>query len=199
MPTLGTLSLEDAAKEAAGNWQRFDSFIWFGAQNRRDSNQWAVIYTHHRDSGLLAQSNAAHIRRVMLPFTKGINPDVVMESHSHWAVGHIDGFSIRVFKRKRITEAFRKYHELAEAMDNYPSLDESDYSEREFNTTLKNIKDAAWRVKNEFTLPEGWEEQVYDWLSENRSDEVESKDDEGGYPSEVALREAFGALSFEAK
>lgn len=198
MPTLGTLTLEVAAQKAAGNWQRFDSFVWFRDHDVEDADQWAIIYTHNRDSRLLDQSNAAVIAKAMVPFTEGDDPDVVFESHSHWAVGHVDGFSVRVFDGDgEITEAFHKYHELAEAMDGYPILDESDYSERELEATLENIEHAAWRLKNEFELPEGWVWQVYDWLSDNRSGEVENRDDQGGYPSEEALREAFEALDFE--
>jgi hypothetical protein len=198
MPTLGTLTLEDAAEKAAGNWQRFDSFVWFRDRDLEDADKWAIIYTHNRDSGLLDQSNAAVIAKAMPPFTEGDDPDVVMESHNHWAVGHVDGFSVRVFDGDgEITEAFKKYHELAEAMDGYPILDESDYSERELEATLENIEDAAWRLKNEYELPEGWVWQTYDWLSDNRSGEVENRDDQGGYPSEEAMREAFEALGFE--
>jgi hypothetical protein len=197
MPTLGTLTLEDAAETAAGNWQRFGSFVWFRDKDVEDSDRWGIIYTHNRDSGLLDQSNASVIAKAMAPFTEGDDPDVVMESHSHWAVGHVDGFSIRVFDSDgEITEAFRKYHELAEAMYGYP-LDESDYSERELEATLENIADAAWRLKNEFELPEGWVWSVYDWLSDHRSGEVENVDDRGGYPSEEAMQEAFEALGFE--
>ena len=199
MPILGELSLEDAATQAAGNWQRFTSFIWFRDREVEDADQWAIIYTHNRDSGLLDQSNAKVISKAMALFTEGDDADVVIESHSHWAVGHVDGFSMRVFDGNgEITEAFRKYHELAEAMDSYPILDESDYSERELEATLENIEDAAWRLKNEFDLPEGWVWQVYDWLSENRSGEVDNTDDQGGYPSETAMREAFNALNFNS-
>lgn len=199
MPKLGTLTLEDAAKKAAGNWQRFDSFVWFRDKDVEDADKWAMIYTHNRDSGLLDKSNATAIAKAMAPFSEGDDPDVVFESHSHWAVGHVDGFSVRVFNGDgEITEAFRKYHELAEAMVEYPILDEEDYSERELEATLENIGNAAaWRLKNEFTLPEGWVWQAYDWLSENRSGEVENRDDQGGYPSEEAMREAFDALGFE--
>ena len=198
MPTLGTLDLEDAAEKAAGNWQRFDSFVWFRDRDLEDADHWAIVYTHHRDSGLLDQSNASVIAKAMAPFTEGDEPTVVMESHSHWAVGHVDGFSVRVFDGDgEITEAFRKYHELAEAMDDYPILDEQDYGERELEATLENIEDAAWRLKSEFALPESWVRAVYDWLSENRSGEVENRDDQGGYPSEEALRHAFESLGFE--
>ena len=197
MSMLGEMTLEDAATQAAGNWQRFSSFIWFRDREVEDADQWAILYTHNRDSGLLDQSNAKVISKAMAPFIEGDDADVVIESHSHWAVGHIDGFSIRVFDSNgEITPAFKVYHELAEAMDAYPILDESDYSERELEATLENVEDAAWRLKNEFDLPEGWVWQVYDWLSENRSGEVDNADDQGGYPSEAAMREAFDALNF---
>lgn len=196
---LGTLELEDAAQKAAGNWQNFRSFVWWRDRELADADQWAIIYTHHRDSGLLDQSNAAFIAKALKPFTESDDADVVAEDHHHWAVGTISGFSIRVFDRQgEITEAFAKYHELAEAMDLYPILDELDYSDREYEATVENIADAAWRLKNEFDLPEGWEYEVYSWLSDHRSGEVENVDDQGGYPSEAALREAFAALNFAA-
>lgn len=195
---LGTLELEGAAAKAAGNWKRFDSFVWFRDRELEDADQWSVIYTHNRDSRLLDQSNAHVITKAMESFTEGDDPDVVFESHSHWAVGHVDGFSLRVFdKHSEITPAFKAYHDLAERMDEYPILDESDFSNREYEATLDNIKDAAWRLKNDFTLPEGWEGEVYSWLSDHRSGEVESRDDLGGYPTEEALRAAFEALAFE--
>lgn len=195
---LGTLDIEEAAKKAAGNWQEFDSFVWFRDRELEDADQWSVIYTHNRDSGLLDQSNAHVISQAMESFTEGDDPDVVFESHSHWAVGHIDGFSVKVFDQNgEITPAFRAYHELAERLDDYPILDEADYSNREYEATLDNIKDAAWRLKNNFDFPEDWEGEVYSWLSDHRSGEIENKDDQGGYPSEEALRAAFEALSFE--
>jgi len=195
---LGELDIEDAATKAAGNWQRFTCFVWFRDSEITDADQWAVIYTHHRDSGLLDQSNAAVIRRSLVPFTEGDDPDVVFESHSHWAVGHIDGFSVRVFRDGTITDAFRTYHELAVRIDDYPILDESDYSERELEATFANITDAAWRLKNDFELPEDWESDVFSWLSDHNDRALENTDDQGGYPDEDALRDAFEALGFAA-
>ena len=103
----------------------------------------------------------------MKPFADTDDPDVVFESHSHWLVGHVDGFSVRVFKNGEITLAFRRYHELAMAMDDYPVLDESDYSEREYEATLENIPIAAWRLTDQYELPDTWVGQVYDWFSEH--------------------------------
>jgi hypothetical protein len=194
---IGELNLEEAAKEAAGNWRHFHCFVWFRDRELNDADQWAIIYTHHRDSGLLDQSNAAVIEKAMKPFSEGDDPNVVFESHNHWAVGHVDGFSVRVFKNGEITKAFEKYHDLARQLDDYPILDESDYSDREFEATSENIEDAAWKLKHDFDLPEGWESEVYSWLSDNRCGEIENVDDLGGYPSEEALKAAFDALGFE--
>src|ERR1017187_1225353 len=56
--TVGEMTLEDAAREAAGNWKRFESFCWFRERDLDDPENWAIIYTHNRDSRLLDQSNA---------------------------------------------------------------------------------------------------------------------------------------------
>jgi hypothetical protein len=195
--TLGEMTLEDAAKQAAGNWQKFECFCWFRESEIDDPENWSINYTHHRDSGLLDQSNADQIAKAMEPFTHGDDPDVVMESHDHWAVGHVDGFSIRVYRDGEITPAFRQYHDLMEQLYGYPILDEEDYSRRESEATLDNISDAAWRVKHEYTLPDRWESDVYSWLSQRRQSAVENRDDQGGYPEEQDLRDAFDALGYQ--
>jgi hypothetical protein len=194
---LGALTLEEAAQEAAGNWRHFQCFVWFRRNEVDDAEDWSVIYTNNRDSGLLDQSNAAAIAKALQQFTDSDDPDVVSESHSHWAVGHVNGHSIRVFRNGEITEAFCKYHELAQQLADYPILDESDYSERELEATLDNIKDAACRLKNDFDLPTDWESEVYRWLSDNLSGELENRDDQGGCPSESALLECFDNLGFK--
>jgi len=193
--SIGDLDLEDAAKVAAGNWKKFECFCWF-RDDIDDADNWAIIYSHNRDSGLLELSNAGVIATALDPFTDGDEFDLVFESHNHWAVGHVDGFSVRVFRDGKITDAFRKYHELAESMANYPILDESDYSNREYEATVANIADAAWRLKDDFELPDDWQYEVYGWLSDNDCGEIENRDDQGGYPSEESLQAAFAALGF---
>ncbi len=192
---LGEMEPEAAAQAAAGNWRKFDSFAWHRQNEVKKPDDWAIIYTHHRDSGILDQSNAAAIEAALTPFTK--TGDVVFESHFHWAVGHIDGFSIRVYRRGQITEAFEAYHGLAERMANYPILNESDYCDREYEATIKNLPNAAWRLKREYELPEGWKEAVFDWFANNDCSAIESSDDQGGYPSEEQLRKAFDALGYQ--
>jgi hypothetical protein len=188
---LGELELDLAAKEAAGNWQKFHDFCWY--RQPEDAEQWTIVYTRNRDSALLNQSNAAAIDKAMEPFTEG--EDVVSEHHSHWACGWVDGYAIRVYRDGQVTEAFKTYHGLSERMAQYPVLDDEDYSEREMEAALDNIKDAAWRLKNEYALPEDWESEVYRWLSDN--DEVENTDDTGFYPSDEQLLAAFKGLKYK--
>jgi hypothetical protein len=195
--TIGEMTIEDAAREAAGNWRRFTCFVWDRDRELDDPDEWAILYTHNRDSGLLDVSNAEAISEALTPFADSDDPDVMFESHSHWAVGHVDGFSIRVIKDGEITEAFRAYHALAERLADYPVLDESDYGEREYVATVENITDAAWRLKRDYDLPEGWECDVYSWFWDHRQRAVENRDDQGGYPEEEDLRDAFEALGYE--
>ena len=82
-------------------------------------------------------------------------------------------------------------------MADYPVLDEEDYSAKEYEATITNIVDSAWRVKRDYDLPEGWEAEVYSWLSDHDQREIENRDDQGGYPSEEALRRAFDGLGYE--
>ena len=139
---LGELDLQEAAEQAAGNWRKFQCFVWY-RDEIQDAENWAIVYTHNRDSGLLDLSNASMIEKTLEPFIDDEDPDVVMESHNHWACGWIDGFSIRVFRDDQITDAFRKYHELAERLAEYSILNEEDYSNREYEATIENIVDAA--------------------------------------------------------
>ncbi len=195
---LGTMTLEDAAKEAAGNWKKFDSFVWWREREMDDADRWAIVYTSNRDSGLIDQSNSAVIAKALEALTEDHDPDVVAERHSHWLVGHVDGYSIRVFDNDgNITEAFKTYFGLLEQMEAYPLLDESDYSDREYEATLENLDLAAWKVKREYVLPDGWESGVYSWLADHDPSEIENRDDQGGWPSEEALQAAFDALGYK--
>jgi len=119
---------------------------------------------------------------------------VVEESHNHWAVGHIDGFSLRVFRGGEITEAFRTFHKLMESLAAYPILDEEDLSRREYEATINNIVDTPWRLRDDYELPEDWQYDVHGWLSDHKCHELESTGDQGGYPLEDSLRRAMDVL-----
>lgn len=188
--TIG--DLESSAKELTGNWRDFDCFSWHDQPD--DADQFCIIYTRHRDSGLLDQSNAEAIRQKMEPF---LDHDVIEQHHRHWAVGWVDGFAIRVYRRGRITKAFRTWHDLQTRLTDYPLLDKDDHFSRCYEATIENIADAAWRVKRDYDLPKGWEVRVYHWLADHDLSEIEDADDRGGYPSEEALRRAFDGLGYK--
>lgn len=193
----GDPDLLEAAQKAAGNWRHFESFAWFRAKELDDADDWAICYTHHRDSTLIDESNSAFIEKALSRFQDGNGPDVIAESHGHWLVGWIEAFAIRVFHHGKITDAFSTYHQLARRIDDYPLLDEHDYSRREFEATLANLPNAAWRLRHDFELPESWQEEVYDWLSDHEPSAIENRDDRGGYPTEAQLRQAFTGLGYK--
>ena len=187
-----TSDLYLAAQKAVGNWRKFESFCWF--ERPDDADEFAILYTHNRDSGLLDQSNAAVIANALEPFIE--NGDVRAEDHSHWACGWIAGFAIRVFRNGEVTPAFAKWHELQERLDDYPILDEMDYSNREYEAAIENIGNAGYRLRHEYDLPEDWPEQVYQWLSDNGY-HCENRDDQGYWPSDDELEAAVQGLGFQ--
>jgi hypothetical protein len=186
--------VKSAAEALAGNWRDFDSFAWHRGFELEDADSWMIWYTSSQDAGLLRQSNEAAINKRLEPFAEGDNPDLVFESHGHWAVGHVDGFSVRVFKPDgTITPAFEEFCRIKAELDAYPILDESNYSEREYEATLENYREALWRLRDE--LPEGWEAEVYLWFSDNGMDRfTENVDDRGGWAPKEKLIEALEAL-----
>lgn len=186
--------VESAAEKLAGNWREFDSFAWSRGYDLEDAERWMIWYTSHRDAGLLEQSNEQAINKRLERFAEGDDPDLVFESHSHWAVGHVDGISVRVFKPDgTITTAFEEFCQIKAELDAYPILDESDYSNREYQATLENYSEEMWRLRGE--LPEGWEAQVYSWFSDNGMDRhIENADDRGGWAPKEKLIEALEAL-----
>ena len=107
-------------RQAAGNWKTFESFAWHRRQDVPDPDNWTIIYTHHRDSTLLDQSNAEAIEEAMERSRRGQSRCRVRTS-SPWACGWIDGYiRVEVYRRGKITKAFRAYHKLAQRLADYP-------------------------------------------------------------------------------
>lgn len=191
-------SIESLAQEMVGNWQKFDSFCWHRQYDLESPEDWTIVYTHGRDSGLVAQSNAHAIQTAMRPFLDTEDPDVIEEHHGHWGCGWIDGYAIRVFRNEEITPAFQAWANLHFCMQDYPLLDEEDYSHREYEATIENMSRecSLSRLDDEFTLPDGWESEVFSWLWDHNQRAVASRDDAGGYPSKDDLADAFTALGY---
>jgi len=186
--------VEAAANETVGNWQKFSCFAWSRGFKLDDADRWAIFYTSGRDNGLLDQSNHDEIAKRLAPFIDAEDPDVVAESHNHWAVGYLDGFSIRAFdKHGKITDAFADFCRIKAKLEDYPILNEEDYSQREYAATLENYASEMWAMKND--LPEGWEGEVYSWFGDNGKDRfTENRDDQGGYAPKEEIIEALQDL-----
>ncbi len=190
---LGEMELETAAQEARGNWQEFDSFGWH--DRPEGAEDWAIVYTHNRDSELFDQSNAAEIDKALAPFMEEEDADVRAEHHGHWACGWIDGYAIRVYRNGQITEAFRAYHELAARLADYPVLNEEDFSRREYEATLENLLSEGFD-SDCFAPPEGWEGEVFSWLWDHNQSAVENRDGQGGYATKEEIGAALDALGY---
>lgn len=191
--------VQDLAKQLVGNWKKFESFGWH--DRPEDCDCWCVIYTHTRDSGLIAQSNAHVFKETLSPFLAQArnreDADIQEEHHGHWGVGWMDGYSIRVFKNGEITKAFRAYAKLKLRLDDYPLLDENDYSDREYQASIQAIEGWSHLVKTDvkaFDDSNSWASKVFSWLCENDESELENRDDQGAYPSEDAIKSALKAL-----
>ena len=190
---LGEFDLETAATEARGNWRKFDSFAWH--DRPEDCEEWAIVYTHNRDSDLLDQSNADAIDKALAPFADGDNPDVRAEHHGHWACGWIDGYAIRVYRNGQITEAFRACHAIEARLADYPVLNEEDFSRREYEATLENLRNEGFD-SDYFAPPEEWAGEVFSWLWDHKQSAVENRDGNGGYATKEEIAEALDALGY---
>ena len=122
--------IQEKAKKAAGNWRSFDSFIW-AEQPEEDADDWCLINIRSRDSEPIERANARAIEATLKPFTKGKKREVDFQRFNHWAVGWMDTVALRVYKKEKITKAFREMCILQDRMDAYPILDEELLAEEE--------------------------------------------------------------------
>ena len=183
-----------AARELAGNWQRFECFCWFRGHDLPDAANWLIWYTSSPQSGLLEESNQKVTNDRLTKFAAGNDPDLVFEKHSHWVVNSLAGISLRVYRADgSTTDAFREFCRIMEALDDYPVLDEEDYGDREYEATLENYAREMWGQKDH--LPEGWAGEVYEWFGDHGQDcHTESRDDRGGYAPREAITAALTDL-----
>ena len=148
-----------AAAELAGNWQRFDCFVWFRGHDLPDAADWTVWYTRSPQSGLLEVSSRKVTADRQGRFRECDGPDLVFEQHSSWVVGHMDGFSIRVLGPDgTTTDAFREFCRVTMRLDASTVLNEQDQATREYEATLENYRNEMCRQKDE--LPEGRQAEV---------------------------------------
>ena len=170
---------EQAVRETAGP----TDFIYRGKVDL--GRTWAITFSKSRDSGLRELSNYAAIKEDL---EKRFPKDVSDERFSHFAVGWVDQLLVRMLDKKgKVTKAGIAALEWKDRLQDYPVADDEDYSRRQFEATIDNIK-------FEGGLDEDTAQKVYDWLWENNQRALEDTDDRGGYPSEDQIETALKAL-----
>lgn len=194
-------TIKELAEEFAGNWKEFDSFAWFDKKEYSNPELWGMYYTQNRDSRLMEQSNHQAIIKLMdVHINRG---NAIVEVHSHWAYGWIEGLVIRVYTtRGKITRSFKEFLKIMQNLEDYPVLDEDDYCEREYEATLWGIEDQLKYVLNkdefeELEFSNMLLSEVTQYFYSVEQDEIESRDDLGGYPSEESMVRALESVNAE--
>lgn len=183
-------ALKEFVVQCTGNWKEFNCFVWHREDEIENPENWYIWYTHSRDSDLLEMSNAKQIKKILQPFLDK-EEDIFEESHGHWAVGYIDGFSVKVRDtNNQITDVFKKVYELHKRIDTYPVLDEEHLSELEHDALYENLKE----IINRFDIcekinQEELQESVYRYLDTYFPHELYNCDGNGAYPSEELIKE----------
>ena len=156
--------IDDLAQKLANNHSNFESFAWSARPD--DGQNWTIVYTSQRDNecNALVKANSVTFADALRPFSSGDDPDVQFESHNHWAVGYMDGFSIRVYRGGEITEAFRTYAELELRREDGEALDEElrqRYREQEMHLAINSaskfvLDQPEWMTKVRDAMTDDW-------------------------------------------
>jgi hypothetical protein len=109
-------------------------------------NHYSAGVGQSRDSDCLEESNFA----AMLKALGGESEVVTVVRENHWAVGWVEWIAIEDDGSEESATALRIADELRGRLDDYPILDESDYSDRETsaaNDVWRDCYDAKQRIE----------------------------------------------------
>ena len=150
-------------------WERASNYMG------EDYDDYYVVYTTSRDADLLGQSNW----NAMLEKLENMDGVEVIRA-SHWAVGWVEFIIVH----EDFEDALMEADNLIAQLNEYPVLDEEDWSQREFDDTIENIQ-------IEGRIGEADARKVFSYLWEHDQREVEAVDGFGGYPSEESINKAM--------
>lgn len=198
------------------NYSEWHMKDWWNEENPYAWVEEHLYGDYTNRAGLMDESNMAFIEKKM----KEIDPDQVNWSLNHGAYYSVN-IGIRVYDDNfKLTPAFIVYADMSiEMNDKYPILDEDDYSEREYEATHSNIKEAIRYVKTDFDQAGNFDEidadqmacEVEQYISDHEYDklpggnftsdrtfngQLESRDDRGAWPDDDAIEAALLALGY---
>lgn len=160
----------------------------FGYYGERDLFEtWCITFSTHRDDDVAGKANwDVMLEQLNERFGKAGEKWEVMHA-SHWAVGWADQIILPVVEVVAIddfgdavyavTEQFAWALEIKGALEEYPLLDETRYSEMEYDEMIDYIKQASSVNDIEYdgkeyevidALPDDYAEKIAQWLSEHR-------------------------------
>lgn len=161
--------------------------------NLAGREDWLIVpVSRNRDSGLLDQSNFD----MALQSLGGESDTVEVHRFGHWGPGWYEIIIVDPNDVKATKEA----DEIAAALADYPVLSDEDFSRREYEATISNIQQVLGSVTREHDIEfeenqlEALPEQLFGWFWSNNQSAVESRDDQGGYPSDEEMVEALQGL-----
>ena len=157
--------------------------LWEKASNYmgEDYSDYYMVAGRHRDSGLLGEANF----QAALKMLGGESKSVIVARSSHWAAGWVEVLLVHKDDEKKVEKA----QEIADALEDYPVLDDELYSRLEYEANIENVKEAGYK----FNLTEKEAEKVLRWLYNNDVN-VENIDDRGYWPEDDDLEAAVKAI-----
>jgi len=162
---------------------RPSDFSWYEKPEWNDNN--IVLYHYQtRDSGLIEESNGQYIEKQF----KQYNDDTVQfQDFNHWTCGWIKAIAVKIHNdENEFTEAFLTLCDIFEKLDDYPLLDEDDYSTREWESVQRSIKEAvSFWARNHDELTEVDEDKIGYIISQD------CEISEDYYPSDEEIEEAY--------
>lgn len=134
-------SVEQAAKEMAGNYKVWSCFMWLGEDDVPDSENVMLGYTTGPSSTITDLANAEVIAKALSPFMGDISEDGLVDELSSSVSGDrnvLQGFSVRVYKDGMITEPFKILYNLAQQRSQV--LDEDVFDKVNRREMLRYVK-----------------------------------------------------------
>lgn len=126
----------------------------------KDYSDYYILYSHHRDSDILNESNYQTIKKQFIDLN-----GVIEICSNHWAVGWVETILIH----KSAEETIEKGIEILERLSDYPVLDERDLSNREYDLAYEYSND----IMNEIDNAQGYfcsgywvDEDIPDWMKD---------------------------------
>lgn len=129
----------------------------FKGDDRENYQEWLVAGGHNRDSDDLGESNW----HATLDALRAVDPgsvDHYCVNFGHWACGWVEIVLVRPD-----SAAAAEAERIENALSDYPVLDDSDFSEREYTSAMSDIEACLRGVYNVTAA------QVYDVLSERET------------------------------